>query len=508
MSNNYILMTKGLVKKFPGLIALKGIDFELKRGEVHAIVGQNGAGKSTFVKVINGVYVADEGKIWIKGSEVEIKSPVDAKKYGISLIHQETMIIPNLTIAENVFISKLGFTNRLNKKELSEKAKYYLDMIGLKKDPLTKVKDLRVVEQQLVQFARALAENADIICIDELTSAMNPFETKRVFEVIRKLKEERSYSFIFITHRIDEVFEIADRVTVFREGEKIFTKNVSDTDHKEIVSAMTGRDLKDIYVYRTKRIDRSGKKPILKVIDLSTQRKTSVETELKNVSFEVYEGEIFAVLGLLGAGKTELGKALIGEEKIVSGKIMVNGEEIRPKNPAHALNHGIFYLPEDRKRYGVVPELRVYENIPLPVIKMFARGSVIRSISKEKNISIEWVKKLNIRPSNVDYKTKNLSGGNQQKVIIAKALESKAKILIFDEPTFGIDIATKADVRRIISELADQGYAIILLTSDIEEALSLADRIAIINNGVIVKIFENTKLTREELISYMGGVAK
>ena len=500
-----VLVVRGLVKKFPEVVALRGVDFELNKGEIHAIVGQNGAGKSTFVKVLNGIHKPDGGTIIVEGNEVSIKSPSDAKKYGLTLIHQEVMVIPNLTIAENIFISKLKLRGFLKSSEIYDEAKKYLEIVGLGKDPGTKVKELRVVEQQLVQFARALAEDAKIICVDELTSALNPLETRHVFDVMREFKK-RGKSFIFITHRVEEVFQVADRVTVLRDGSKVMTKEVSSTTPSEVVNAMVGKSLEEIYVYREKKTyTETEKEPLLRVIDLSTAPSSPVETSLKNISFELYEGEILGVVGLLGAGKTELGKALIGMEKIVSGKIVLNGKEIRIKNPADALKHGIVYLPEDRRKEGIIPQLSLSDNIliPPPTLMRISFAKLIRRVNLEQEVAKKWLKSLNIVAPSIRFKADYLSGGNKQKVVIAKALETRAKILIFDEPTFGIDIGAKAEIRRIISNLTNMGLSIILLTSDIDEALSLSDRIMVLSNGKVVATLINKNLSRDSIINLL-----
>lgn len=502
---NPILEVKNLVKKFPEVIALKGIDFDLRKREIHAIVGQNGAGKSTFVKVLNGIYKPDEGTIIIDGKKVYIKSASDAKKYGLTLIHQEVMVIPNLTIAENIHISKLKFAKRVNINELADNAKKYLEIVGLSVDPKTKVKELRVVEQQLVQFARALAEDAKIICVDELTSALNPIETKHILDVMQELKKNEK-SFIFITHRVEEVFQVADRVTVLRDGMKVLTKDIPQTSISEIVSAMVGRRIEEIYIYRQKKLKSEvSEKPVLRVSNLSTSPSRPTETPLKNISFDLYKGEILGIVGLLGAGKTELGKALIGLQKIVSGKIILENKEIHVKSPVDALRYGIFYLPEDRRREGVITSLHISDNIVIPPATLMKISIVrlIRRLGIEHEIARKWVKDLNIVTPSIKFKVEYLSGGNKQKVVIAKALETQAKILIFDEPTFGIDIGAKAEIRKIINDLAEAGLSIILLTSDIDEALSLSDRIMVLSNGRAVATLLNKDLKRDDVINLL-----
>ncbi len=506
-NNKVVLETKNIVKKFPGVIALKGIDFNLYKGEVHALVGQNGAGKSTFVKILNGIYVADKGEIIINGKKVNIRKPIDAKRHGITLVHQEVTLIPYLSVAENIYMAKIPFTKspftRINKKVLEEFSEKYLGLLGIKIDPWIKVKELSVGEQQLVQIARALAENANIICLDEPTSALTPAEVERLFQIIRDLKKSGK-SIIFITHHIDEVFRIADRVTILRDGEKIATLDVNKVKPLDVVKLMLGREPSRFYISREKK-HIAKETPILMVKNLSTEPEKIRGIRLQNISFDLYKGEILGVVGLLGAGKTELGKALIGIEKIISGEIYIEGRKARIKSPSDALRYGIYYLPENRRTEGLVLLLTVRENIILSSIDRLARTLGLRSIDREKQIAIQWIKRLNIVTPSTETRAMNLSGGNQQKVVIAKALESRPKILVFDEPTMGIDIGTKVEIRKIISELATQGLSVILMSSDIDEILALSDRILILYKGRQVALLPNKDLTRDQLMDMISG---
>ena len=506
-NSKIILETKNIVKKFPGVIALKGIDFNLYEGEVHAIVGQNGAGKSTFVKILNGIYVADEGEIIINGKKVNIRRPIDAKRHGITLVHQEVTLIPYMSVAENIYLAKIPFTKspltRINKKILEDFSKKYLELLGLKIDPWIKVKELSVGEQQLVQIARALAENAKIICLDEPTSALTPAEVERLFQIIREMKESGK-SIIFITHHIDEVFRIADRVTILRDGEKVATLNIDQAKPLDVVKLMLGREPSKFYISREKGY-KAKETPVLVVKNLSTEPEKIRGIRLQNISFDLYRGEILGIAGLLGAGKTELGKALIGVEKIVSGEIYIEGKRAQIKNPSDALRHGIYYLPESRRIEGLVLLLTIRENIILSSIDRLAKPLGLRNIDKEKQIAIQWIKKLNIVTPSTETRVMNLSGGNQQKVVIAKALESKPKILIFDEPTMGIDIGAKVEIRKIISELASQGLSVVLMSSDIDEILALSDRVLILYKGRQVALLPNKDLTRDQLMKLISG---
>ncbi len=502
-----ILETRGIVKKFPGVVALKGIDFDLYRSEIHAIVGQNGAGKSTFVKILNGIYTPDKGEIFIEGNRVSIKKPIDAKRHGITLVHQEVTLIPYLSVAENIYLAKIPFITKplkiVDKREIEDFARKYMDVLGLTMNPWIKVKELSVGEQQLVQIARALAENAKIICLDEPTSALTPAEIDRLFNIIRELKRTGK-SIIFITHHIDEVFQIADRVTILRDGEKIATLKIEETNPHEVVKLMLGREPSKFYIVKEKVLERK-EKPILEVKNLSTIPAKVRGVRLVNISFNLYRGEILGVAGLLGSGKTELGKALIGVEKIVSGEIYIEGKKVVIRNPIDALKHGIYYLPENRRFEGLVLTLTIRENIVLSSINKLVKAIGIRDIELERKIAKEWIERLNIVAPSTETKTMNLSGGNQQKVVIAKALESKPKVLIFDEPTMGIDVGAKVEIRRIISELARQGLSIILMSSDIDEILALADRILVLYKGRQVALLPNKGLSRDYMMKLMSG---
>ena len=506
-SNEPLLKAEGIVKKFPGVVALKGVDFDLYQGEIHALVGQNGAGKSTFVKILNGIYIADQGKILINGKEVKIRRPIDAKRNGITLVHQEVTLIPYLSIVENIFLAKIPFTKgpitALNKKEMESFARKYLELLNLRINPWIKVKELSVGEQQLVQIARALAENANIICLDEPTSALTPAEVDNLFRILRDLKKSGK-TIIFITHHIDEVFRIADRVTVLRDGEKIATLEVSKTDPYEIVKLMLGREPSRFYITREK-VFREEEKPILVVKNLSTVPEKIRGISLTNISFDLYKGEILGVIGLLGAGKTELGKALIGLEKVVSGEIFIDGKKVSIKSPIDALKYGLYYLPENRRVEGLVLTLTVRENIILSALKHVTKLMGLRDINAEKKTALEWIKKLNIVTPSTETKAMSLSGGNQQKVVIAKALVAKPRILIFDEPTMGIDVGAKVEIRKIISDLAKQGLSIILMSSDVDEVLALADRILILYKGSQVALMPNKDLTRDIIMDLMSG---
>ncbi len=507
MSLEYVLRARGITKEFPGVVALKGVDFDLRRAEVHAIVGQNGAGKSTFVKILSGVYTPTSGEIFVKEERVRIRNPRDAKKLGITLVHQEATLVPNLSVAENIALAIYGTRgialDRVRRAELLELASKYLEMVKLRVDPRTKLKDLSVGERQLVQVARALAENADIICLDEPTSPLTAMEIEALFEVMEELRKE-GRSMVFITHRVEEVFRVADRVTVLRDGLKVFSSPVSETTPSEVVKHILGRELEEFYPRRKSVGERAHAQPRLRITSLSTVSEGR-SVSLGDVSLDLYPGEILGVVGLLGSGKTELGKALVGMQRVASGEVYVDGRRAKVGSPADALKLGILYIPEDRRREGLVPLLTVSDNVVLPSIYRISAFGLFRRAGRERGIADRWIRSLRIVPPHPGFKVANLSGGNQQKVVLAKSLEAGAKVLVLDEPTFGIDVGAKVEIRRLVASLADEGYSIVLLTSDVDEALALSDRILVLVSGRVVRVLENRDLSRETIISLLGG---
>ncbi len=506
-----ILRTENLSKTFPGVQALKNINFELYKGEIHGIVGENGAGKSTFVKILGGIHQPDTGKIYLNGEQVEIRSPRDAKRLGITLIHQEITLVPHLTVAENILLGRLptkklfGFISVLNYDEMYSKAEEILDRIGVNIPVTSKVKELSVGEQQIVEIARALADEAQIICMDEPTSALSPYEIERLFDVIRSLKNG-NVSVIYISHHINEIFEICDRVTVFRDGEKIGTFRVSDVTPEKIITLMIGRKLSQFYAYREKSTA-IWETPILEIRNLSTRPIGAKALRLEKISLKVYPGEILGIFGLMGAGKTELAKAVFGVYKIEKGEILLEGEKIDIRRPLDAKRYGIVYVPEDRLREGLVLSMPVKCNITLPCLDNLT-GSILIPQELERDIAMKWVNALRIAVPHIDFRAANLSGGNKQKVVIAKWLEMKPKVIIFDEPTMGIDVGAKEEIRKIISDLALQGIGIILISSEAEEVMSLADRIVVMRNGKIIGEFDRREVTKDDLLALASGVRR
>jgi len=493
-----ILVMENIWKRFPGVIALKGVTVDVNRKEILGLVGENGAGKSTLLKILFGILKADEGRIIWKGREVEVKSPYHAMTLGISYVPQETLLAPNLSIAENIF---LGF--RLRKSyslmkygDIVEDASKLLSILDVSVDPMTRIRELSVAVQQLVMVARALAFNAELIVFDEPTSALGPRETERLLNVMLKLKE-RGISIIFVSHRIEEVLKVADRVVVLRDGKKVatFDNREKKVTLSEVVRAMIARDVKEFFPKEEVPI---GEK-IFEVRGLTGGK-------VRDVSFYVRSGEILGIFGLVGSGRTTMAQMIVGVRPKVSGEIYVNGKRINVRKPSDAIKAGLAYLPEDRRYQGLVLRMNVRDNISLPIISKLRSMSVsflspINRI-KEEQLVKDHISKLRIVPPDPDKKTMYLSGGNQQKVVLAKWLASRAKVLILDEPTRGIDVGAKVEIRKLMVELAREGKAVVLISSELLEVLGMSDRVLVMADGRIVAEFKREEATPHKVMEY------
>ncbi|HCW54210.1 MAG TPA: D-xylose ABC transporter ATP-binding protein [Clostridium sp.] len=480
-----MLKMEGVSKIFPGVKALDNVHITAYGGEVTALMGENGAGKSTLMKVLSGVYTKDEGKIFIQGEEANIKSIKEAEELGVTIIHQEMSVINNLTVAENIFLGNEKYnstTRRINKKLLIERSKMFLEQIGCDIDPNKLVGELNVGEKQMVEIAKALTKNAAIIIMDEPTTALTEVETKNLFKVIEGLKE-KGIAIIYISHRMEEIFAICDRVEVLRDGKYAGNALIKDIDNDQLIAMMVGRKIEDQFPYKeTKKGDN-----ILEVSNLSS--KAGVE----NASFNVKEGEILGIAGLMGSGRTELAKTIFGEYKKTDGTIKLRGQEVNFKNIQDAINHKVCYLSEDRKKEGCVLGLSVAENMIISNLRSYENN--LKCIDKKKAYEDVdyYIKKINIKTPNRNQAIGKLSGGNQQKVILAKWLMLSPDVLIIDEPTRGIDVGAKKEIYELLNELKAQGKAIIMISSDLPEVLGLSDRIIVMSEGKI-----SGELTRDE----------
>lgn len=480
-----MLKMVGVSKSFPGVKALDKVHLNAYGGEVTALMGENGAGKSTLMKILSGVYIKDEGQIFIEGEEVNISGIKSAEERGVTIIHQELSVINNLTVAENIFLGNEKynkFTGKINKKLLIERSKMFLEQIGCNINPNELVANINVGEKQMIEIAKALTKNARIIIMDEPTTALTDVETKKLFEVIENLKK-KGIAIIYISHRMEEIFTICDRVEVLRDGKYAGNALIKDIDNDKLISMMVGRTIEDQFPYR--KTDKGD--VILDVKDLSC--KEGVE----KASFKLRAGEILGVAGLMGSGRTELAKTIFGEYKKTDGTIKINGDIVNIKSVGDAIKNGICYLSEDRKKEGCVLSLSVAANMTLSNLDKYENK--IKMINKdEERKEIEYyIKKINIKTPHPEQLIKNLSGGNQQKVILAKWLMLSPEVLIIDEPTRGIDVGAKKEIYELLNELKSAGKAIMMISSDLPEVLGVSDRIMVMSEGKI-----SGELTREE----------
>lgn len=493
-----MLKMEGVSKIFPGVKALDNINITAYKGEVTALMGENGAGKSTLMKILSGVYQKDEGKIFIEGEKAHIKNIKSAEEYGVTIIHQEMSLINNLTIAENIFLGNEKFnkfTKKINKKLLVERSILFLDQIGCNLDPNKLVSSINVGEKQMVEIAKALTKNARIIIMDEPTTALTKIETQNLFKVIENLKK-KGIAIIYISHRMEEIFAICDRVEVLRDGKYAGNALIKEIDNNKLIAMMVGRTIEEQFPY--KKIEKG--KVLLEVSNLTSK------VGINNISFTVREGEIVGIAGLMGAGRTELAKTIFGYYKKEKGTIKLKGKRINIKNIQQAINNGICYLSEDRKKEGCILGLSVEDNMILSNLCKYENGFKIINKNKTKKDIDFYIKKLNIKTPNKDQLIKNLSGGNQQKVILAKWLLLSPDILIIDEPTRGIDVGAKKEIYELLNELKESGKAIIMISSDLPEVLGISDRILVMSEGKITGELNREEATQEKIMKLSVGI--
>lgn len=479
-----LLSISGVSKEFPGVKALNNVHFDLNEGEVHAIVGENGAGKSTLMKILSGIYSRDSGDISYKGKLVSISSPFEAQKLGISIIHQELNLMPHLTVAENILIGReprLPGGIFLDKTKLVKAATQLLSELELNLNPNDIVGELTIARQQMVEIAKAVSYRGSVIIMDEPTSSLTPTETDSLFKIIRTLKAAGK-GVVYISHRLEELEKITDRISVLRDGEYVQTLTTTQTNISEVISLMVGRKVDQ----DQRPVNRSiGSEIVLKVEHLSDRHL------LKDVSFELRKGEILGFAGLMGAGRTELARAIMGADPKSEGKIFLHGVEVKIKQPSDAVAVGMGYLSEDRKRFGLLLNQDVTFNVILSSIPRFSNNFGFLKIKSAAGIARDAIAQLRIRTPSERQVLKNLSGGNQQKVVIAKWLTHDCNILIFDEPTRGIDVGAKDEIYRLLTKLAEEGKSIIMISSELPEVLRLSDRIAVMCNGRLTGIIDN-----------------
>lgn len=493
-----VLKMKGIGKRFPGVVALDGVDLEVYPGEIVALAGENGAGKSTLMKILGGVYQPDAGQVSIDGQAVVIGSVADAINRGIGFIHQELNVLDNLNVAENVFLGREpvwgGPLRLIDRGKLHTQTQTYLERLGLDIPSQTPLKNLSIAQQQMVEIAKTLSQSARILIMDEPTSSLTLTETTRLLEVVKELRAQ-DVSIIYISHRLSEISDLADRVVVLRDGRNAGTLAREEISHDRIVKLMVGRDLNHFYVQST-----AAKKPnYFAVRDLRTKRYPQ-----HAVSFDVAQGEILGFAGLVGAGRSEVAQAIFGVDAAVGGAVLLDQKPIKILSSHDAIAHGIYLIPEDRRQTGLVLEMAIRENITLPALFRYASAGLIER-EAERRIATEMCGKLNVKAPSVETKVANLSGGNQQKVVLAKWLSLNPKVLIFDEPTRGIDVGAKAEIYQLMRGLAENGVAIMMISSDMEEVLGESDRIVVMHEGAITGILERKQCSEEAIMRLAVG---
>ena len=490
-----IVSMEGIEKSFPGVHALNQCKFELRAGEVHALIGENGAGKSTMVKIMTGVYRKDAGTVFYKGKEVDFQGPKEAQELGISIVHQELNLMPHLTIAQNIFIGRETTEAAkflLNEKVINDKTQALFDRMHLNLDPRTKVADISVAKQQMVEIARALSFKSEVVIMDEPTAALTESEIDELFRMIYELRDS-GVGIVYISHRMEELKKICDRITVMRDGCYIDTVNMKDVTIDQIIHMMVGRT-----IYETAKpcTDNCSNEIVLEVKDLNRGRM------VKNISFNLKKGEILGFAGLMGSGRTEVARAIFGADTIESGEIFIKGNKALIKSPQDAVKHGIGYLSEDRKQFGLTVGMDVESNIVLSTFNKFTGHFGFVNVAKTKAIAEKMVKDLRIKTPSISQKVKFLSGGNQQKVVIGKWLTRDSDILIFDEPTRGIDIGAKSEIYKLLNDLAAEGKSIIMISSELPEILRMSHRIMVMCGGRITGELSAQEATQNLIMKY------
>lgn len=497
MEENYLVEMKNISKRFQGVEALKGVSFQLKRGEIHALVGENGAGKSTLMKILIGMHKPDEGEIILNGKKIVLNSMRDGLHNGISMIFQEFNSVAHMTVADNIYMGREPYNKYgcIDYKKMFQDTKAVLDKMGVDINPKDKVVSLTVAKIQLIEIAKALSYNSDIIIMDEPTSALCDTEIENLFRIVKDLACEGK-AIIFISHKIDEIYKICDRITVLRDGVFIGSGLTKNIDVNQLIMMMVNRKIDDMYPKEFAEIGES----VFEVKGLSRKG------EFSDISFNLKKGEILGIAGLMGAGRTELAESIFGMRKLDKGEIFVNGKKIRIKQPVDAIRNGIMMVPEDRKKTGLVLKLSVKENVLLTDLKKCMKLFYL-SKSLEKKYVGQYTQILEIKMRDEKQVTQALSGGNQQKVVVSRALFPEPDIIILDEPTRGIDVKTKADIHALMSKLAKEGKAVIMISSELPEILGISDRIIVLHEGKLTGELLRSEASQEKVLRYAMGEA-
>ncbi|HOU14826.1 MAG TPA: sugar ABC transporter ATP-binding protein [Anaerolineae bacterium] len=498
-SQEVILEVENVSKSFPGVKALDSVSFDLRRGEVHALVGENGAGKSTLMKILSGVYQPDEGVIRYKGKPVSFNDVTQAREAGIAIIYQELNLIPHLSVAANIFIGREPLTRfgTLDEKKMNADAVATLARLNVSLDPTIKLNQLPVSKQQMVEIAKAISFDSEVLIMDEPTSALTESEINELFRIIHTLRDH-GVAIIYISHRLDELRHIVDRISILRDGHSVSTDDYTAIGMGEIVNRMVGRKLENKFP------PKQNVPTTDKILEVRHIVRAGI---LHDISFDLYRGEILGIAGLMGAGRSELGRAIFGADPIDTGDVIMNGRTLVLRSPADAIKAGIAYLSENRKEEGLAVKMTLAENVTLANVLEICRRFGVLSRGQEIEVTQRYVKSLNIRTPSLTQIVNNLSGGNQQKVVVAKWLFCDSKILIFDEPTRGIDVGTKYAIYELIGVLAREGRGVIMISSDLPEILGLTDRVLVLHEGSLAATLATAQTTQEEILNYAAGVA-
>ena len=503
MSEKIICSISHVCKEFPGVKALDDVNFDVREGEIHAIVGENGAGKSTLMNILSGVYKPTSGKIIFDGKEVSPNAPIEASALGIAMIHQELSLSHTLSVAENIFQARQpkGRFGLIDKKKLYADSRALLDQVGLKDmDPSTLVRNINVSQQQQVEIAKALSQNARFLILDEPTSALTPNETKVLFGIMADLKR-KGFTMLYISHKLDEIMSISDRITVLRDGKYIGTLVTKETTITDMISMMVGREYSGGYtrMHYMDDNDYTKARPLMEVKNLS------VKGKVEDVSFTLYEGEVLGLAGLVGAGRSEVLQAVFGADPRVSGQVFVNGEELTRKNTSEAIKHGLGLVPEGRKTQGLYLKFSVEDNMTIVWLNSTLKSLGLINSKSEAEHAQAYRERLRVKTPSLEQRIVNLSGGNQQKAIIARWLMNEPKILFLDEPTQGIDVGAKNEIYEIIDELAASGVSVVMVSSEMQENISLCDRIVVLYEGKITGTIRHEQANEKSVMALMSG---
>lgn len=491
-----ILEIKHVRKEFPGVVALDDVSLEIYPGEVHALMGENGAGKSTLMKILAGIYKADAGEIMYKGEPLIVHNPKDSLEQGISIIHQELNMILDMTVEQNLFLGReiTGKTGVVKTKELVKKAQKQFDDLGITIRVTDKIRDLSVAQMQMVEIVKATSYNADVIIMDEPTSAITDHEVDKLFEMIEMLKKQDK-AIIYISHKMDEIFRIADRITVFRDGKYIASKPSAEFDHDSLVYCMVGRELKDMYPREMKQEKDTKGEEIFSIKELTREK------EFDGISFRVDKGEILGIYGLMGAGRTELMETIFGLRKPDRGSIAVHGQEVVIRSPKAAIKNGIAFVSEDRKLFGLDLGASIKTNITIVYLKKILKMFHLLDFKKERKLVDDAIELLRVKTPSKEVRVNTLSGGNQQKVVLAKWLLGEPEVIIMDEPTRGIDVGAKAEIYKLMDKLASEGKAIIMISSEMPELMGMSDRVIVLHEGKLTGEFKRAEFSQEAILA-------